>query len=601
MPTAQEKVAQIEIALRQRFFPLVPKIEKPERANWTEEQHDVDRLSRALAAYTIVGLCDVHDITAAAAITDGSNDGGIDAFFVRGDNKLLLVQSKFKRGGACASQQENLKTINGVRALLARRFNEFNQAFQNRLDEIEAALDTPGVQLEIVLVFLGENVSPHVIQDLNGFKTEINNPGPLLDWHAHTLSNVYDWLVEEQTPSTVDTQITLENWVSILAPRRAIYGQISANELAQIASVHGKALFQRNIRYYLGSVRVNEAIENTVLNQPAELFYLNNGITAIAEVITPSAGNQNRCNFGLSKVSIVNGAQTVGTILNASLTQQIPANAKLLISIIETGPAGDDIGLRITRARNNQTAVKSVDFVALDTNQERLRQELAIAGIEYHYRPSAEASLWRENAFKVGEASLALSCLSFPVVRSTDIQQNPALNHSNAINYAVAAKKEVGRLWDQDGPYYPRIFTPTLSGIHLFRMVRIYRLIDITLNGTEWSETSYQRRMFFRHGRYFIMTFVAHLSLDIINRPSIDISQEDKNVLSRRINEISELIYNESVPMQIFKGYLSIFRNLGDSQPLADRVLNRLAQQDAAAVPIANPNITTQPTNEVQP
>jgi hypothetical protein len=75
-------------------------------------------LSRALAAYTLVGLCGLDDTTAAGAITDGSNDGGIDALhFDRANNRLVFVQAKFKRTGAAPSQDENLKTINGIKAL----------------------------------------------------------------------------------------------------------------------------------------------------------------------------------------------------------------------------------------------------------------------------------------------------------------------------------------------------------------------------------------------------------------------------------------------------------------------------------------------------
>ena len=76
MPTRDEKVAQIEAALRSRFFSNVPKIVKPGREGWTEERHDDDRLSRALAAYALVGQCEVDDAIAVGAITDGSDDGG---------------------------------------------------------------------------------------------------------------------------------------------------------------------------------------------------------------------------------------------------------------------------------------------------------------------------------------------------------------------------------------------------------------------------------------------------------------------------------------------------------------------------------------------
>ena len=151
---------------------------------------------------------------------------------------------------------------------------------------------------------------------------------------------------------------------------------------------HGKALFERNIRHYLGAVGVNTAIEKTVRTRPADFFYLNNGITVVAESITQAAGTTQQCAFGLKHFSIVNGAQTAGAMATATSAGEISPDAKLLITVIEIGNAADDIGLRITRARNHQNVVRGVDFAALDPNQERLRQELASAGITYFYRPS---------------------------------------------------------------------------------------------------------------------------------------------------------------------------------------------------------------------
>jgi hypothetical protein len=296
MPTGPEKITQIEGALRQRFFNLIPKVETPDRSEWTEEQHDTDRLSRALAAFALIGIAGLDDGSAASAVTDGKNDGGIDALhFDRAGNRLIFVQAKFKRAGAAPSQDEVLKTINGFKALIDRRFSEFNQAFQNRLAEIEEALDTAGITLCVVLTFLGENLGQHVVNDLNALQGEMNRLNPRMNWNLIGLAGIYDYLVLEQTPKTIDIEITLENWASVTAPWKAIYGQLQAIDLARLVEEYGSALFERNIRYYLGSVGVNTAIEETVLRKPGNFFYLNNGLTAIAEEITQAAGNNARC------------------------------------------------------------------------------------------------------------------------------------------------------------------------------------------------------------------------------------------------------------------------------------------------------------------
>jgi hypothetical protein len=597
MPTREEQIVQVEASLRMRFFQLVPKVMKAGRENWNEDNHDLDRLSRALAAYTLVGLCDLDDTTAAGAITDGSNDGGIDAlYFDRANNRLVFVQSKFKRTGTAPSQEENLKTINGIKALQARRFNEFNPAFQNRLDEIEAGLDTAGVQILLVLAYLGDNPNVHVTNDNNGLRDELNVISHRMDWQMAGLSVIYGWLVAEQTPQAVSANIVLHNWAVITTPRKAVYGQITAAALAQLVVDKGKALFERNIRHYLGSVGVNTAIEETVRRLPGDLFYLNNGITAIVQTLTAAGGTQVQCTFGLTNVSIVNGAQTAGAIANAAAAGEISPDARVLITIIEIGNGADDIGARITRARNRQTVVRGVDFAALDPNQERLRQEMALAGITYHYRPSAEARTRRDDAFTFEEAAVSLACLSFPVRTSAEIRAaNTPRATYHAVEFVVAAKKEVGRLWDQEGVLHGVLFPPALTGLRVCRMVRVFRFIDQILAATERSENGYHRRMFFRHARYFIMAFVSHRSNDVLARPSFDLSNDDRTLLSQRTNEIAEAIYNQTVPMQTVKGYLAIFRNLTDSQPLADGVLQRLAQQDQlrqAPAPVINPNPT---------
>lgn len=585
MPTPEEQLVQVEAALRRRFLPLVPKVVTQDRINWTDDQHDIDRLSRALAAYALVGLAEIDDATAAGAVTDGKDDRGIDAlYFDKPRARLVIVQAKFKRTGASPSQEEVQKTVSGVKALLARRFDEFNLHFQQRLDEIEEALDTPGVVLEIILVCLGENLGQHATQDLNAFQGELNAGG--MTWQLCGRTRIAEWLLAEEAPSSVTVDVTLENWSRVEAPRRAIYGQISARTVAELVTAHGKTLFEKNIRHYLGSVGVNTAIAEAVRRKPQDFFYLNNGLTAVADRIVFAPGTRETCKFRLENVSIVNGAQTAGAITTAAVDGDLSPQAKVFITVIEMGAQQDDIGRRITRARNHQNVVRGVDFAALDPHQEHLRQELAVVGTTYHYRPSAEARARREDAFTLEEAAVALACLSFEVLSNTKVRELRTQGKSvgNAVDFVVMAKKEIGRLWEQEGAAYGQIFRADLSGVRMCRLVHMYRFIDRILASNERAENGYYRRMFFRHGRYFIMAFVAHRLPGVVGGPQLALSEEDKTLLSQRTNELAELIYAQSQPLQATKGYLAIFRNLTDSQPLADGVLGRLAQQDAVAM-----------------
>jgi hypothetical protein len=193
------------------------------------------------------------------------------------------------------------------------------------------------------------------------------------------------------------------------------------------------------------------------------------------------------------------------------------------------------------------------------------------------------------------EAVIAIACLSFPMLSSEDIRRLG--RPDNAVDFVVIAKKEVGRLWDQEGTYYAHLFDNRISGLRMCRLVQMFRFIDKILSATERSENSYYRKMFFRHARFFVMAFVAHRSPDVRGRTEAILSEEDKTLLSQRTNELAELIYAESEPLQGDKGYLSVFQNLRDSQPLADSVLRRLAERRSGQQSMSPP-VESRPDSE---
>lgn len=600
MPTREEQVEQVEAVLRQRFFPVVP--QGP--GNRTPEDHEKNRLTRSLAAYALAKMCGLDDAAAAACITDGGDDGGIDAaHFDRANNQLVLVQSKFKRNGEAPSQADAQKTINGVKRLRGKQFDQFSREFRDRIDELEEAIDTAGVKITIVMVYLGAALGPHATADLNTYAAEANTVAEVVRWKDCGLSVVHGWIVDEHAPGNVTINVTLELWKCVTSPRKALYGQITAASLAALADTHGTKLFQRNIRHYLGSFGVNAAITATVRTSPGDLFYLNNGITIVAEEIRPGAGTEASCAFGFVNASIVNGAQTAGSMLTASQSGAISPDARLLVTVIEIGQDADEFGVRVTKARNHQNIVRGIDFAALDPTQERLRRELAATGYRYFYRPSEEARIPSAQSITVEEAAVALACLSCtPMTRAeVDLRRTRGQPYRNAIDLVVAAKKEVSRLWDQSGTLYPQLFSAALTGVRVCRLVRIFRMLNGILAATEQSENEYARRMFFRHGRYFIMAFVAQRCAAVLARPGHEITTDDEAELSRATNELAEAIYAESVDRQWEKGYRAIFQNLGDSQPLADRVIRRLSAPPAPApVPVATqPGIVTPATGAV--
>lgn len=567
MSPSDSQRAQIIEVLRSRYFAMI----QPLPGNTNQTEIEKNRLSRSLAAFAIEKLAEVAPAQAANAVVDGGNDNGLDAIhFDRMKNILWLVQSKI---GAAADMGDNKKFCDGIRDLIQGNFHKFNASFARLQPDVEDALESPGLQFIGCQIHLGSNpLGPHAVQDLNQLKGDLNQFVVRFAWQEIDLPAAHGWLVAEHALSPVNTNLILRKWYGFDHPRRAFYGIISACDLAALYLLEGKKLFEKNIRHYLGIQEVNSAIASTVKDRPQELFYLNNGITAICSKITPLPGaNNNEGTFSIEGFSIVNGAQTVGSIAcTQNISGVVSPDAKLLITLIEVGNAPGNPGSEITRTRNTQTEANSLSFAALDAEQERLRRELKISGIIYRYRLSAEAAVNGE--ITIERAALAQACLS------------------GDTRIIVAAKKSIGLLYDRDGEFYPQLFNSRLSGIQLCRSVRIYDNLNGILNASEQAETDWYRRMYYRHGRFFILHILSRRKRSIIEKAEPELSTPDQAELSRAVTELAELIY--SIAESKFnraKGYLAVFRNLTDAEPLSRDVMKRLAEIDnpqSPAIPV---------------
>ncbi|UVT16033.1 MAG: AIPR family protein [Nitrospira sp.] len=561
MPISEAQKTQIIEVLKQRYFPIVLPIQQ----NWSPEQHEKNRLSRSLSVFAIEKLAEVDPTSAANALMDGGNDNGLDAVcYDRAKNTLWLIQAK---AGNAPDMGENKKFCDGITDLIEGRFEKFNETFERLESDVEEALSTTGVKIIGCHIHLGGELGTHAITDLEQLKVQLNRFDERFDWKECDIPIIHGWLTAEHAIAPVSAELTLEKWYGVDQPRRAFYGLVCAEELATLYQQHGKALFEKNIRHYLGAQTVNTAIETTVQDRPNELFYLNNGLTAVCSSIQlkPGANNEKR-RFSLEGFSVVNGAQTVGSIATVRATKgAISPDAKLLITLIEVGNAPDNLGPQITRSRNTQNSIRGLHFAALDPLQERLRQDLAISGVTYYYRPSAEAAKKGPNVITLEEAAVSLASLS------------------GKTKTIVAAKKEIGQIYDQTGVYYKGLFRDDLTGVRLCRAVRIYRHLMCIFLASELAEMPHSRRkMFYRHGAFFILHILARRHRSLVDKPQMDLAEDDQAELSRVGLEIAELIYTVAEEkFQQLVGYLSIFRNITDAEMLASEVMQRLAKQDA--------------------
>ncbi len=132
--------------------------------------------------------------------------------------------------------------------------------------------------------------------------------------------------------------------------------------------------------------------------------------------------------FALEGVSLVNGAQTTGTIGSLFLDnpEQV-SKAIVMLQIIDLSSVDTETARQITRLSNTQNRIENIDFAALDPEQDRLRTELTFAHYSYLYK-SGDKITNLEKQISFDEAIVALACLN------------------DDVSYAVIAKGNVGAL-----------------------------------------------------------------------------------------------------------------------------------------------------------
>jgi hypothetical protein len=113
-----------------------------------EDQREVARLTRSLAAFVVAELGNIDDISAASAITDGTGDNGIDAvYYDAAEKNCFLVQSKWVSSGNGSVEVGDIhKFVQGVRDLLDADFGKFNSKMQTGTFECRGASVVNGAQ-----------------------------------------------------------------------------------------------------------------------------------------------------------------------------------------------------------------------------------------------------------------------------------------------------------------------------------------------------------------------------------------------------------------------------------------------------------------------
>jgi hypothetical protein len=179
------------------------------------------------------------------------------------------------------------------------------------------------------------------------------------------------------------------------------------------------------------------------------------------------------------------------------------------VRFISLADCPDNFAAEVTRGTNTQNRVERRDFVALDETQERLANEMAVDGRRYVIK-SGEPPPSHAIGCSVIEATVALACAK-PVP-----------------DFAVQAKREIGRLWigaeDPDSRgQYRQLFPQSLSSDYLWRAVNILRAIEAAIDIEKAKRADKAKALGTHANRLIAHEVFQRLAPDALSDPNADL------------------------------------------------------------------------------
>ena len=410
------------------------------------------------------------------ACTDGGGDNGLDYVYISPTNVIWLVQTKYIHEGSGEPSLADAGLFrDGVNDVFAGDFVRCKTLSTDMIARLRKVLSEEH-QVVFALVYTGTSMDESRRTMFGEVEKRVNRIAPgrarfvrfgLSDFHAALTQQFAE-------PEINGVQIDLHNYGVFTGTARAYYGTMRAKDLAALYRDKGHPLVRANIRRYRGSTVVNSAISSTLKSHSDKFFFFNNGITFLCRSIRPAGLPKDNLlsTFHLDGVSIINGAQTAGT-----LAQEEPAHydahpADILVTCIQLPADDHNFADEVTRFRNSQNAVLPQDFAALDDNQEAWRRTLESEGITYVVKHSSDDLLPSPTLFGLSEAA-----------------ESRALAHPPLLGLLIS---EPDRLWDTSnniqgqlagsGPsVYKSLFPDSLSARQLWRTLQMARFVRQTI------------------------------------------------------------------------------------------------------------------------
>ncbi len=168
-----------------------------------------------------------------------------------------------------------------------------------------------------------------------------------------------------------ESSFDIDNSINILKySNNCVVCNISALSIKDNWKKYKNKLLAMNLRYYIKNDNIDDKIEHSIINEPNNFYYYNNGIIIVCddfEVIDNK--------LKLKKFSIVNGGQTTRIIGELPFNKDFYLVAKIIKNTYQDEESKNEFIANIAEASNTQKPIKPKDIIA-NRKEQRMLQSL---------------------------------------------------------------------------------------------------------------------------------------------------------------------------------------------------------------------------------
>ena len=319
-------------------------------------------------------------------MVDSTLDGGVDVLLtdpLSANCDLVICQSKFYQSIKYEEALNALiKMANFYKGMIKGQYENVNQNVSQRFMKLHSYV---GDESKIIFVLYTSAPQKKIdVEKLQDNFMELFSNRNNIELVVMFASDIVNEIKEaESRLSTIEYgEIFIDSSGNFLTyNNEALIVNVSAFSIKKLYAQYNNNLLARNLRYHIKGPKIDQAIKETIDNEPELFWIMNNGITIICDEFNVDGKEVKLKNF-----SIINGGQTV-YMISKSKNINKDKDFYLTCKIIRARGTDEDeknaYSVRISKAANWQKPIKEIDLRANSPEQIRFARAMNEAGIFY--------------------------------------------------------------------------------------------------------------------------------------------------------------------------------------------------------------------------